>query len=281
MGCRMKWVTLAGGERIPALGQGTWRMGEDPRRRAEEVRALQVGLDIGLTLIDTAEMYGSGRAEAIVGEAVAGRRDEVFIVSKVYPHNATRQGAIEACERSLRRLGTDRIDLYLLHWRGSTPLAETLEAFQILAVDGKVRHFGVSNLDVDEMGSLWALQGGRDVAVNQVLYNLTRRGIEWDLLPWCRAEGVAVMAYSPFEQGRLGRTKGLATVAARHGVSDYQVALAWLLQQDGVIAIPKAVQRHHIRENIAALDIALTEEDLARLDWAYPPPQSASPLPVL
>lgn len=277
----MKTVTLKSGECVPALGQGTWRMGEDSRRRSEEVRALKTGLDCGMTLIDTAEMYGSGRAEEIVGEAVAGRRDEVFIVSKVYPHNATRRGAIQACERSLQRLGTDRIDLYLLHWRGSTPLAETLEAFQVLADEGKVRHYGVSNLDAGEMETVNGLAGGDTVAVDQVLYNLTRRGIEWDLLPWCRDHDVAVMAYSPFEQGRLGRTRGLSSVARRHGVSEYQVALAWVLRHDAMIAIPKAVQPDHIRENAAAGDIALSAEDLAQLDWAYPPPKAASPLPVL
>lgn len=256
-------------------------MGEDSRRRAEEVRALKIGLDAGLTLIDTAEMYGSGRAEEIVGEAVAGRRNEVFLVSKVYPHNATRRGAIQACERSLRRLGTDRIDLYLLHWRGSTPLSETLEAFQVLADDGKIRHFGVSNLDAEEMAMVRGLDGGGDVVVDQVLYNLTRRGIEWDLLPWCRDQGVAVMAYSPFEQGRLGRTQGLSSVARRHGCSEYQVALAWVLRHPGIITIPKAVQPGHIQENAAAGELELSAEDLAQLDWAYPPPKAASPLSVL
>lgn len=277
----MKMVALKPGEQVPALGQGTWRMGEDARRRSEEVRALKIGLDCGLTLIDTAEMYGSGRAEEIVGEAVAGRRDEVFIVSKVYPHNATRRDAIQACERSLKRLGTDRIDLYLLHWRGATPLSETLEAFRVLVDDGKVRHYGVSNLDAEEMEMLWSLDGGRGVVVNQILYNLTRRGVEWDLLPWCRDNGVAAMAYSPFEQGRLGRTRGLATVARRHGVSEYQVALAWVLRHDNMFAIPKAVQPDHIRENAAAGRLVLSAEDLAQLDWAYPPPKSASPLPIL
>ena len=245
------------------------------------MRALRFGLDHGLTLIDTAEMYGSGGAEEVVGEAIAGRRDDAFIDSKVYPHNATRRGAVEACERSLRRLGIACIDMYLLHWRGSTPLSETLEAFQVLAHDGKIRHFGVSNLDAGEMETIHRLDGGDHVVANQVLYNLTRRGIEWDLLPWCRAHDVALMAYSPFEQGRMGRTKGLTEIAGRHGVSEQQVALAWLIRQEGVIAIPKAVQEAHIRENVAALDLNLSDEDLARLDWAYPPPKSASPLPVL
>ena len=260
----MRTVALPSGEAVPVLGQGTWRMGESAARRADEVAALRLGLDLGMTLIDTAEMYGSGGAEEVVGEAVQGRRDEAFLVSKVYPHNASRQGAVAACERSLRRLGVEHLDLYLLHWRGSVPLAETLEAFRALVEAGKIRHYGVSNLDAGEMDELWALEGGRAAATNQVHYSLARRGIEADLLPWHRAHGVPLMAYSPLEQGRLGRSEALRTVAARHGVTELQVALAWVLAQDGVFAVPKAVRPEHVRQNRAAHDLALTGEDMAR-----------------
>ncbi len=209
----MKTVALPSGERVPAFGLGTWMMAQDKAARAEEIATLRLGLDLGATLIDTAEMYGEGRAEELIGEAIAGRRDQVFLVSKVYPHNASRQGAVLACERSLRRLKTDRIDLYLLHWRGSVPLAETMEAFMALQHSGKIRHYGVSNLDLADMQELWKVPGGSATATNQVLYNLTRRGIEWDLLPQLRARGIPVMAYSPIEQGKLLRNRKLTDFA--------------------------------------------------------------------
>jgi diketogulonate reductase-like aldo/keto reductase len=268
---------------MPVLGQGTWNMGEDPAARRDEVAALRLGLDLGMTMIDTAEMYGEGGAEEMVGEAIAGRRDEVFLVSKVYPHNADRRGVQAACERSLRRLGTERIDLYLLHWRGNVPLAETLEAFVRLREQGKIGDFGVSNFDLDDMLEAAALPGGELVATDQVLFNLTRRGIEWDLLPWCRERRIPLMAYSPLEsnpqeQGRLLGDPQLAAVARRHGVTPAQVALAWLLRQDGVAVIPKAVRPQHVRENRAALDLDLAPEDLAQLDAAFPAPSRRLPL---
>jgi diketogulonate reductase-like aldo/keto reductase len=277
----MRTVKLPEGEEVPALGQGTWFMGEDRRQRAAEAKALRHGLDLGLTLIDTAEMYGEGGAEEVVGEAIAARRDEVFLVSKVYPHNASRTGTVAACERSLKRLGTDRIDLYLLHWRGRYPLAETVEAFERLRQDGKIRHWGVSNLDTDELLELWAVPGGTACATDQVLYNLARRGIEHDLLPWCRERGMPVMAYSPIEQGRLPKGGVLAEIAARHGCSPFQVALAWVLTRPGVIAIPKASRLEHIEANRAALDLVLSPEDLAALDRAFPPPTRKRPLEML
>ncbi len=277
----MKQVTLPGGERVPALGMGTWNMGEDPAARAEEIATLRLGLDLGLRLIDTAEMYGEGASETMIGEALAGRRDQAFLVSKVYPHNASRRGAVAACERSLRRLGTDRIDLYLLHWRGDVPLAETLEAFQALQRDGKIRHYGVSNLDLHDMRELWQAPGGRQVAVNQVLYNLGRRGIEWDLLPWLRERGVPVMAYSPIEQSRLLRHPGLKRFAQTQGISPAQVALAWLLAQDDVIAIPKTSRRERLRENIGAATLQLSAAQLAELDNMFTPPQGPQPLEML
>jgi diketogulonate reductase-like aldo/keto reductase len=263
------------------LGQGTWNLAEDPRRRADEIAALRLGLDLGLTLIDTAEMYGNGRSEELVGEAIAGRRDEAFLVSKVLPENATRRGTVAACERSLRRLGTDRLDLYLLHWRGPHPLEGTLEAFAALARAGKIRSWGVSNFDVSDMEELVALPGGAEVATNQVLYNLTRRGIEYDLLPWCRGRNVPITAYSPVEQGRVLGHPVLRGVADRHGATPAQVALAWVIRQEGVLAIPKAGTPAHVRENRAALDLRLTEQDLAVLDRAFPPPAEKRPLEML
>ena len=277
----LRTVALPSGERVPALGQGTWFMGEGRQPPEEEAAALRLGLDLGMTLIDTAEMYADGGAEEVVGRAVAGRRDEAFIVSKVLPGNAARDATIAACERSLARLGTDRIDLYLLHWRGGTPLAETLEAFETLARDGKIRHWGVSNFDVDDMEELAALPGGGAVQTNQVLYNLGRRGIEFDLLPWCLERGVPIMAYSPIEQGRLAGRPELRAVAEGHGATPAQVALAWLLRQEGVIAIPKAGTEAHVRENRAALDLRLTEADIAALDRAFPPPTDKRPLAIL
>jgi diketogulonate reductase-like aldo/keto reductase len=277
----LRSTALPGGERVPVLGQGTWNMADDPRRRANEIAALRLGLDLGMTLVDTAEMYGDGAAEALVGEAIAGRRDEVFLVSKVLPTNASRRGTIAACERSLKRLGTDRIDLYLLHWRGSHPLAETLAAFEALQRDGRIRHWGVSNLDPADMRELAALAGGDKVATDQVLYNPGRRGIEFDLLPWCRARGVPIMAYSPVEQGRLLGHAEIARIAARHGATAAQVTLAWVLREDGVIAIPKTGDPRHVRENLGALDLTLTAEDFAALDRAFPPPRRARALETL
>ncbi|MDB5962081.1 MAG: hypothetical protein JWP59_3375 [Massilia sp.] len=274
----MRELKMVSGRSIPVLGQGTWYMGEDPTELSREADALRLGLDLGLTLIDTAEMYGEGGAEKVVAAALDGRRDEAFIVSKVYPHNAGRRAVQDACERSLRRLGTDRIDLYLLHWRGGVPLAETFEGFAALKAAGKILDYGVSNFDRDDMLEAYATPGGKEVAVNQVLYNLARRGVEWDLLPWCRQHGVPVMAYSPLEQAGMLDVPALRTVAARRGATPAQVALAWLLRQDGIVAIPKAVSPRHVRENAAALDVVLEPEDLAVLDAAFPPPRRATPL---
>lgn len=278
---KMKYVELPAGERVPALGQGTWHMGEDPARREEEIATLQQGMDLGLTLIDTAEMYGEGAAERLVGAAIAGRRDQAFIVTKVYPHNATRRGAAAACERSLRRLSTDRIDLYLLHWRGDVPLEETFEAFASLQRAGKIRHYGVSNLDLSDLRELWPLPGGMAVATNQLLYNLTRRGIEWELLPWLRERRVPIMAYSPFEQGRLLRDSRLNEFARRHGMTPVEAALSWLLSHRDVVAIPKTGRRGRQRENVAALERDLTPAQLAELDRLFPPPARARPLEML
>jgi diketogulonate reductase-like aldo/keto reductase len=274
-------VELPSGEAVPAFGQGTWGMAEDRGRRADEIAALRLGLDLGLTLIDTAEMYADGAAEELVAEALGGRRDEAFLVSKVLPGNATRRGTVAACERSLRRLGTDRLDLYLLHWRGDVPLEETLAGFHALSRAGKIRYWGVSNFDAADMEMLVEMPGGPAVATNQVLYNLSRRSIEHDLLPSCRARGLPVMAYSPIEQGRLLGHPALASLAARRGASPVQVALAWVLGQDGLIAIPKAGTAAHIRENRAAIGLELAPEDLAELDRAFPPPRGPSPLEML
>ena len=277
----IRTATLPSGEAVPVLGQGTWYMGDGVHPRGDEIAALRAGIDLGMTLIDTAEMYGSGRSEELVGEAIAGRRDEVFLVSKVLPGNASRSGTIKACEQSLKRLRTDRLDLYLLHWPGSHPLAGTLDGFEALRQAGKIRHFGVSNFDTDEMESLWAEPGGPQTATDQVLYNLTRRGIEWDLLPWCRSKGVPLMAYSPIEQGRLLEHSALHAVAERHGATAAQVALAWVLRHDDVIAIPKSGRIAHVRENHGALDLGLRDADLAELDRAFPPPTGPEPLAIL
>ena len=277
----MRSVALPCGEQVPAFGLGTWHMGESPSLRAAEVDALRCGLDLGVKLIDTAEMYGEGGAEEVIAEAVAGRRDDVFIVSKVYPHNASRQGAIAACERSLKRLKTDRIDLYLLHWRGSVPFAETMAAFVKLKEAGKIRHYGVSNLDRNDMEELASVPGGSAVQADQVLYSLARRGIEWDLLPWLRGRRIPVMAYSPIEQGRLLRKAELRAFAQRHAVTPAQAALAWLLKDDDVIVIPKSVHRDRVEEDFAALDIRLTKEQLSELDALFPPPKGSSALEML
>lgn len=256
-------------------------MGENFRLRKDEVAALKLGIDLGMTLIDTAEMYGNGGAEEVVAEAVKGRRDECFIVSKVLPENASRAGTIAACERSLKRLNTDRIDLYLLHWRGQPPLAETLEAFLSLKKRGAIRHWGVSNFDVEDMEELFALSGGEGCASNQVLYNLRRRGIEAGLLPWCREHSIPIMAYSPVEQGRLLRERVLTAVALRHRATTAQIALAWVLREPDMMVIPKATNPEHVRENRAALEIKLTAQDLAELDRAFPPPKGRRPLELL
>ncbi|HYZ40006.1 MAG TPA: aldo/keto reductase [Stellaceae bacterium] len=277
----LRYVILRGGERVPALGQGTWHMGEDRRRAAEETASLRLGIELGMTLIDTAEMYGGGGAEEVIARAAEGVRDRLFIVSKLYPHNASRAGVAAACERSLKRLETDRIDLYLLHWRGSIPLAETLEGFQRLQRDGKIRYYGVSNFDRADMAEWVALRGGDTVAADQVLYNLSRREPEWDLVPWCREHQVAIMAYTPLGAGHMLRNPALTEIARRRGASPAQIALAWLLRQDGVMVIPKASRAEHVRENRGALDVDLSPEDLAALDRAFPPPRRKTSIGML
>lgn len=277
----MKSVILPSGERVPAFGQGTWYMGDDRATRAEEIATLKLGLDLGLALIDTAEMYGGGRAEQLVAEAIAGRREEVFLVSKVLPQNATRRGTIAACEKSLKRLKTDRLELYLLHWRGDAPFAETLEALMALQRAGKIRHYGVSNLDFADMQEWWPLAGGAAIATSQLLYNLKRRGIEGDLLPWLRERRVPIMAYSPLEQARLVKHPQLAAFAKRHGMTPAQAALAWLLAHDDVIVIPKSANRGHLQENTGALAHPLTAAQLAELDRLFPPPAGPRVLEML
>ena len=266
---------------MPALGLGTWRMGERSRDRAKEIAALRLGLDLGMTLIDTAEMYADGGAEEVIGKAIAGRRDEVFLVSKVYPHNASRKGVAAACERSLKRLGTDRLDLYLLHWRGRVPLAETVAGFEALRASGKLRAWGVSNFDRAGMEELLALPGGRHCAANQVLYHLRCRGIEWELLPLCRELDIVVMAYSPFDEGRLLGNRQLASIAKNYQTKPATLALAWLLAQDHVAAIPKAADVSHVRNNLAAAELSLSAEVLRELDRAFPAPQGPTPLQVI
>ena len=277
----MRTVTLPSAETVPALGQGTWFMGERRERRRAEVAALRHGLELGMTLIDTAEMYADGGAEEVVGEATRGRREDVFLVSKVYPHNASREGVAKACARSLKRLGTDRLDLYLLHWRGQYPLAETVEGFERLRAGGLIRHWGVSNLDTAELEELWWVADGQNCATDQVLYNITRRGPAYDLLPWCRERGLPLMAYSPIEQGRLPKGGALDAVAERHGADRFAVALAWLLAQPGVIAIPKATELGHVDANRKAADLDLTSDDHRILDQDFPPPTRKRPLAML
>jgi diketogulonate reductase-like aldo/keto reductase len=275
----MKFIRFSSGREVPALGQGTWRMGENRASRSKEIRALQTGIDLGMTLIDTAEMYGDGGAEEVVADAVAGRRSDVYLVSKVYPHNASRSGVAKACERSLHRLRTDYLDLYLLHWPGSIPFSETLEGFQALKESGKIKEFGVSNFDVTELQNAVALPAGSEIATNQVLYNLRRRGVEYDLVPWCRARGIPLMAYSPLDHGRLD--KRLNPVASKHRATLAQVAIAWLLRQDDVIVIPKSSDETRVRENYGALGVKLTEEDLRELDLLFPPPREKKSLEIL
>ena len=274
-------VVLASGERIAVLGQGTWHFAEHPARRADEIASVRLGLDLGMTLVDTAEMYADGASEVLVGEAIAGRRDEVFLVDKVLPTHATRAGTARACEASLARLDTDRIDLYLLHWRGGVPLAETVAGFADLRERGLIRYWGVSNLDADDMVEMVGVPGGDQVQTDQILYNLTRRGPEYDLLPWLSERKIPIMAYSPIEQGRLLGHPALVEVARRHDATAAQIALAWVLRNDGVNAIPRAGTLEHVRENAAALQIRLGEEDLTSLDSAFPPPTRPCPLEML
>lgn len=277
----MQMIDFADGESVPALGQGTWMMGEQSRLRSEEMATLAAGLDQGARLVDTAEMYGDGASERLIGEALGHRRDEIFLVSKVYPHNASQTGVIAACERSLERLGTDRLDLYLLHWRGSIPLAETISGFEQLIADGKIRRWGVSNFDADDMAELAATPGGEACATNQVLYNLTRRGIEWDLLPNAQTDRMPVMAYSPIEQARLAHHSGLKALADPRGVTPAALALAWVLDKPGVIAIPKTSSRAHLAENLTCREIEMTDDLRHALDQLFPPPRGARPLEML
>lgn len=277
----MRHITLPAGKAIPVLGQGTWHMAEVRERRREEIAALRLGLDVGMTLVDTAEMYAEGDAERLVGEAIAGRRDEVFLVSKVLPFHATRRGTIDACEASLRRLRTDRLDMYLLHWRGSAPLWQTIEAFVELKERRLIRHWGVSNFDVMDLIELWKLPAGPDAQTDQVLYNLSRRGPEYQLLPWCREQNLPMMAYSPIEQGRILSHPAVRGVAERHEATSAQVALAWVIRQRGVCAIPKSGSRAHVSENAAALGVGLNLADLHELDLAFPPPLKPHPIETL
>jgi diketogulonate reductase-like aldo/keto reductase len=273
-------LPLPSGERIPVLGQGTWEIGEDPGSRAEELAALRLGLDLGLTLIDTAEIYGDGAAEELVGEAIEGRRDEVFLVGKASPSRVTSHSVKEACDKSLKRLRTDRLDLYLLHWRAAAPVEDWVRACEALVEAGKIRHWGVSNFDAVDLAAVVSLAGGEKVETDQVLYNLAHREIEFELLPWCRDWGLPVMAYSPIDRGSLVANDIVVAIAEKHGVATAQVALAWVLRQEDVCAIPKASIREHVRENRGALDLELDRDDLEALDEAFPPPTRPVPLPI-
>jgi len=277
----IRTTKLPSGEKVAVLGQGTWRLAEGRHSRNEEIKALRLGVDLGMSLIDTAEMYANGDAEVLVGDAIAGRRDDVFLVTKVLPENATRRGTIEACERSLRRLKTDWIDLYLLHWREDIPLQQTVEGFQKLMKEDKITYWGVSNFDVSDMNDLMKVDGGTEVSANQVLYNLTRRGIEFDLISECHKRNIPIMAYSPIEQGRLLSHPIVRHIAEERRATPAQVALAWVIRDDRVIAIPQAGTPDHVRENHGAASVKLTERDLAKLDRAFPPPRSKEPLAML
>ena len=274
---------LPDGKRVPVLGQGTWRMGESKKARTREVAALRLGIELGMSLIDTAEMYGDGGAEEVVAEAIDGQHKDIFVVTKVYPHNASHSELPKACERSLKRLRIDAIDLYLLHWRERTPpLQGTVDAFEKLRAAGKIKRWGVSNFDVDDMEELLALEHGRQCAANQVLYSLQNREIEFDLLPWSPTNKIPIMAYSPVgHSGQLLRNAALKKIAQSHNTTPAQIALAWVLRQPDVIAIPKASTETHVRDNAASLKIKLTKEDLAELDREFPPPKSKKSLPVL
>jgi diketogulonate reductase-like aldo/keto reductase len=277
----MRAVELPSGDTMPVLGLGTWHLGEGRHPPQVEIEALRTGLDLGMSLVDTAEMYGAGATERLVGRAIAGRRDDVFLVSKVMPHHATFDGTIAACEGSLRRLGTDRLDLYLLHWRGSVPLDETVGAFDELKRTGRIRHWGVSNFDVADLVELADVRGGQAVEADQVLYNLLRRGIEWNLLPLCQRSGIPAMAYSPIEQGRLADDPVLQGIGRRRRATATQVALAWVVAHAGVCAIPEAGTPEHVRENAAALRVELEADDMVEIDAAFPPPARPVPLEVL
>jgi diketogulonate reductase-like aldo/keto reductase len=277
----MRKLRLPMGDEIPVLGQGTWRMGEHSAKRGDEVKALQLGLDLGMTLIDTAEMYADGKSEEVVADAIAGKRDQVFLVTKVLPSNASRKGVVAAGERSLKRLKTDRIDLYLLHWRGGSPLAETLAGFHDLRQAGKIRSFGVSNFDVNDMKEWLALRGADQTQANQVLYNVGTRAIDFDLLPFQAKVGIPIMAYSPLAQGRLPKSEALKAVAARHQATVGQVMLAWCLRHKTVFAVPKTSRLEGVRENAAAGDLVLEDSELAEIDRDFPPPTRAKPLEML
>jgi diketogulonate reductase-like aldo/keto reductase len=274
-------VTLPTGETVPALGQGTWQMAEESGRRPQEIEALRLGVQLGMTLVDTAEMYGEGASEKLIAEALGSERERLFLVSKVYPHNASRKGVVEACDRSLKRLGTDRLDLYLLHWRGGVSLEETVAGFEELRRSGKVRHWGVSNFDTEDMEELFTVEDGRNCTTNQVLYNVTRRGPEYDLIPWMMERRIPLMAYSPIEQGRLPKSGILQSIGRNHGATPYQIALAWLLQKPGIIAIPKASSSAHVRDNHRALDIRLSPDELSAIDAEFPPPKRKRPLEMI
>ena len=279
----MRTIALPGGEAIPVLGIGTWGMAEHARTRADEIAALRLAVDLGMTVVDTAEMYAGGAAESLVAEALGDRRQEIFLVSKVLPAHATQRGTIAACEASLRRLKTDRLDLYLLHWRGAVPLDDTIEGFNALRQNGKIRYWGVSNFDVDDMSELVGLTAdtGSAVAANQVLYNPMRRGVEYDLLPWCDKRGIPIMAYSPLEQGKLAKHPTLKAIAGRLDATPTQVALAWVLRQPGVMTIPKTAQLDRVHENRAALEVQLSARDLDELERAFPPPRRKRPLEMI
>ncbi|MBB4347392.1 aldo/keto reductase [Aliirhizobium cellulosilyticum] len=274
-------ATLPSGTLLPSLGLGTWKMGENARTASQEVESLKRGLNLGMTLIDTAEMYGEGGAELITGKAIEGRRDEVFLVSKVYPFNASRQGVIDACERSLQRLKTDQLDLYLLHWRGEHDLEETVAGFEELRRAGKIREWGVSNFDVEDMEDLMEVEDGENCAANQVLYNLSRRGIEHDLLPWCQERGIPIMAYSPIEQGRILRNTELIRIAKAYQATPAQLVLAFVMRARNTIAIPKSSDPHRVEENAGAAGLEISREDWAALDTVFPPPFRKQPLEML
>lgn len=274
-------ITLPSAKIIPALGIGTWNMGDDGAMAVDEIASIRRSVELGMCVIDTAEMYGDGKSEQIVGRAIADLRDDVFLVSKVYPFNASAKGTIEACERSLKRLGTEHLDLYLLHWRGSYPLEETVDAFERLKTDGKIADWGVSNFDTDDMEELFSIAEGKNCAANQVLYNLSRRGPEFDLLPWCQSHGVAVMAYSPVEQGRILSNHELIRIAKAYQATPAQVALAFLLERDGVMAIPKSSNAQRVEENRGATDLEISDEDWEALDTVFPPPVKKTALEML